>query len=347
MSLIDGAIRTLVDSSIEVVGAPEWFAGDRLAVVIRQAGKATLLIQRADGSEARTYNLLRGGSGDQLRVAPDGRSAVFVGRDGGFGTVELLDLASGRQTTLVASPDDFADGNAPEGRGIGALAWSEDSKRVLYVADIWTPTPTVRQVTLAGVDEALRPLPVSIYGQAQIFFPSPTRPDVVELAGARNFAGAGAVVLVPIAAGLPRVLLPQFALGGPLSPDGHAVAVQMPTADRQGVGEIRVVSVDGSTVRTIPLSFVPLPAAVKWHPDGRRLLALGREKSGAPLTVYSVPIDGGGASVVARVGSTRDEALAVSADGRFIAVTMTGTAKDTWLKLDYDVSGIFPSAGKR
>lgn len=344
VSLTDGSIRNLVDTTAGVVGAAEWFPSDRVAVIVRHNERMALLIQRADGSDARTLSLAHTHSvqDPQLRISPDGRYAVFIGGAGGFGTIELIELASGRQRTLVTSPEDFADGSAPEGRGLGGLAWSADSKKVLYFSDIGTPVPAVHEVTLSGLDRTLRPLPAFIYGQGPCWFPNPVGPRFVEFAGARNFQGGGAVSLVPIDGALPRVLLTEPALGGPLSPDGQTLAVQIASPNGQGAIQLKLISLDGSNERGLLLPFIALPG-VKWHPDGQHLLVLGRQSSGEQVSVYSVPINRDSPSVVASVGSTREEALSVSADGRFIAVTISGTPVATLLKLRYDVSGIFGS----
>jgi len=342
ISLADGSIRSnLTDTTAGVVTTPQWFAGSRVALIVQRRARCALLTQDADGSHARTYALSGRVVGDQLRVSPDGRYAVFHGRRGGYGMIELVDLASGRQRTLVTSAEDFADGSAPEGRGIGALAWTQDSKRVRYISDVWTPQPAVHEVTLTGGDRILRPLPTSIYGPPPALFASSTHPDLVEFTG-RNYQGGGFVSLVPIGAGLPRVVLPEPALGGPLSPDGHALAVQIVPANGQGGIQIKIVSLDNSaSVRSISLPFLALPG-IKWHPDGEHLLVLGREKAGAPLSVYSVPINGDTPFAVAPAGSTGDEAvLAVSLDGRFVAVTVAGTPRATFVKLVYDVAGVF------
>jgi Tol biopolymer transport system component len=342
VSLTNGSTRDLVDTTAEVVGAAEWFAGDRVAVMVRQNARTALLTERADGTDARTFSLAHTRSVEQLQISPDGRYAAFIGAGGGFGTIELIELASGRQRTLVTSADDFGSGNSPEGRGLGGLAWSQDSKKVLYIADLWTAAPAVHEVTLAGSDRMLRPLPRFIYGPGPLSFPNSAGPRFVEFAGARNFQGGGAVTLVPIEDALPRVVLTEPALGGPLSPDGRTLAVQIIPPNGQGGIQLKLISLDGSNERSLLLPFIALPG-VKWHPDGQHLLVLGRQSAGAPVSVYSVPINRNSPSLVASVGSTREEALSVSADGRFIAVTVSGTPVATLLKLRYDVSGIFQS----
>ena len=346
VSLTTGSIRDLIDTTAEVVGAAAWYAGDRVAVMVRQHGITSLATERADGTDVQTFALTHTRSVEQLQISPDGRYGAFIGASGGFGTIELLDLASGRQRTLVTSADDFGTGNSPEGRGLGGLAWSQDSKKVMYIADKWTAAPAVHEVTLAGSDTTLRPLPTFIYGPGPLFFPNAAGPRFVEFAGARNFQGGGAVTLVPIDGALPRVVSPERSLGGPLSPDGRTLAVQIPPPNGEGPVRLKLISVDGSSARDLLLPFIALRGA-QWHPDGQHLLVLGRASASAPISVYSVPINGSSPSVVASVGSTREESLSVSADGRFVAVTVSGTPVATLLKLEYDLSGIAQSPAAR
>jgi Tol biopolymer transport system component len=346
VSLANRSVRDLVDTTAEVVGAAAWSAGDRVAVVVRRNGRTLLLTERADGTDARTFPLVHTRSVEQLQISPDGRYAAFIGASGGYGTIELVELASGRQRTLVTSADDFGSGNSPEGRGLGGLAWSQDSKKVLYIADVWTAAPAVHEVTLTGSETILRPLPRFIYGPAPLWFPSPSNPRFVEFAGARNLQGGGAVTLVPIEDALPRVLLTQPALGGPMSPDGRTLAVQIPPSNGQGGIQLKLISIDGSNARDLPLPFIALPG-VTWHPDGQHLIVIGRASAGAPASVYSVPINGSSPSSVASLGSTREESLSVSADGRFVAVTVSGTPVATFLKLKYDRARRIPSAANQ
>jgi hypothetical protein len=350
VSLADGSVRNLSDPATEVVAGPEWLTGDRVAVIIRQSGNLALLIQQADGSKARTFPLSPPAIGDQLRISPDGRYAAFVGKTTRFQSIELVDLASGRQgKALIKTPADHGGGNEPEGRTIGAFAWSDDSASILYLSDVATATPVVHQVTLSGADRTLRPLPTFIYGSSPISFPSTRHPEFVEFAGAQSERGGGAVVLVPIAAGPPRVILPELASAGLMSPDGHTMAVQVPPARGDAKVAIGLVSLDGAITRKLPLSFIALPVMAQWHPDGQQILVLGRQKPGfeQEVSVYSVPINGNSPTMVASVGLTRGgAAMTVSPTGRFIAVTTAAAARATFLKLHFDTSHVFQTRGE-
>jgi hypothetical protein len=340
--LADGNIRDLSDPATEVVSTPEWFADDRVTFIIRQGAKLALQIQQVDGSNPRTIPLSNDSVGHQLQISPDGRYAAFVGQSLRFQSIELVDLAVGQRKALVKIPADHGNGNAPEGRTIGAFAWSDNSASILYVSDVWTAAPAIHQVTLSGADKTLRPLPTFIYGPTLVSFPSTKHQDFVELAGARNEKGGGAVVLVPIGVGPPRVVLSEVASAGPMSPDGHTLALPIAPANGQGA-QIRLAATDRSSTRNLVLSFLALPVMSQWHPDGQQLFMLGRQKSGfeQEVSIYSVPINGNPPSVVANVGTTRGgAALAVSPSGKFIAVTTAAAARATFLKLQYDTSKV-------
>jgi len=340
VNLSDRSVRDLIDTTAEIVDGPQWFADGRVAVIVRERGKLFLLTQNSDGGGARKLPLLHHKSASQLRISPDGRHAAFQSEGGGFGTIQVVDLASGRERTLVVSADDFGDGGGPEGMGLGPIAWSDDSKRILYIGDVWTAVPTVRERSLTGVEKTLRPLPHFIYGQASRSFPSEKQPEFVELAS-RNPSGGGTVKLVPIGAGPPRVVFGESSLGGPLSPDGRMLAIQLGATRGRGGIQVRLVAADGSSHRSLPIPFIGRPG-IKWHPDGQHVLVSGSEQAEGPLSVYSVPINGDPPVAVAPVGSTRGDAtLAVSPDGRFVAVTVPGTPRATFVKLVFDVSGVF------
>ena len=357
VDLENGGVRNLLDTASEVINAPAWSVDGRIAALVRQGDKTVLFLENADGSHARSLRVrhvqdegeaafrAKWEGADQLRISPDGRRAAFHGRANGYGTIEVVDLTTGTQRTLVLSPYDFDDGSAPEGRGIGSIAWSGDSKSILYLSDIWSAEPRVCQVTLSGAKTTLRRLPNFVYGPPPLSFPSTTQPRFVEFAGARNRQGGGSVALVPVDGGLPRVVLAEPGYIGPLSPDRRTLAIPINAAGGKGI-ELRLVSVDGSNTRTLAIPFNPLPG-IEWHPDNRRLFLMGREHEGGPVNVYSLPLDGSALSVVTSTGAAAcsdaecgsDVAMAVSPNGRFLAVAVPAKGTATFLKLQYDLPG--------
>jgi WD40-like Beta Propeller Repeat len=168
----DGTVRDVVDSTTPTVSAPQWAQDGRLVAFVRDSERTELLVQNADGTDARRLRVSHASADywnppdlNSLRVSPDGRYAAFVGVAGGYQTIELVDLVTGRQRTLARVTSDFGDGSSPEGMGIGPLAWRIDSKSLCYLRDIGTEDPSVHEVTITGADRRVRPLPNSIYGR--------------------------------------------------------------------------------------------------------------------------------------------------------------------------------------
>jgi Tol biopolymer transport system component len=350
--LADGMARDLVDTTAEV-GVPEWFpGGNRIAIVIRRNGTTSLLTERTDGSDLRMFPFTRlplfngvGVVNAQLQVSPDGRFAAFLGDQ--QETIELMDLASGQQRTLVAMK---GDGTAAQGQGIGQLVWSDESKSIRYLSGIWTSEHrAVHEVTLSGRDTVIRPLPKSLYPAPTAWFPANsvgshlTHPDVVALLGGPE------LTFVPLDGGPPRVVFPKPVRTdlSALSPDRHTLAM-MPAAgpNSQAGAQATLLSLEDLSTRNILLPFIQI-AGIFWHPDGQRFFVLGREKGRGPVSVYAVPVNGGVPRIVASVGSSRHEsALAVSPDGLFIAFTVAGTPMATFLKLDFSRPAALASSSK-
>src|SRR6185436_5654762 len=86
----------------------------------------------------------------QLQIAPDGRSAAFVGES--ETTVQILDLKSARQRR-IARVD--ADAGSIYGYRVISVAWTADSKSIRYLA-VGSEQWTVHEVNLAGQDRIIR-----------------------------------------------------------------------------------------------------------------------------------------------------------------------------------------------
>jgi len=129
VALADRSTRDVIDMTAEVVDGPEWFADNQVAVIVRESGKLVLLTLRADGSGTRRFPLLHHKTASHLRISPDSRYAAFHTEGGDYGAIEIMDLASGREQTLVLSAYKFGDGSGPEGMGLGDTAWRNGSDR--------------------------------------------------------------------------------------------------------------------------------------------------------------------------------------------------------------------------
>lgn len=348
INLEDGSTRDLAGPDGEV-GIPDWFSGgSRLAFIERRAGRLSLVTMNVDGSARHAYTFATpprfdgvGPDDAHLHVSPDGNYAAFLGESSE--TLELLDLRTGAQRRLVKVQ---ADAMAPEGIGLGQLSWSADSKSIRYVYGQWDPRRrAVREVTLGGADRLLSPLSDSTGAFANVYFAANAgglrgrSEQVVVLGGQR-------IVLVPFDGGSPRIIYRGriLAYSGSLSPDGHTFAVR--EVGDQAQHHVRLISVDDGHSRVLTHSFIrvsgtPVQAqeSIAWQPHGKRLLIMGRLTPGGPVSLYSVPIDGGAPRAIAPVGSNRDESVIVlSPDGRRVAVTVGGVPRATFLRLDYDVT---------
>jgi Tol biopolymer transport system component len=357
VNLADGKIQQLIDTT-GTVGVPEWFAdGERLATFVLRNNQISLSIVNVAGGLARNIALTRlptsvgiDRNSAYLQVSPDGRYAVFRARaidDDDDQTIELVDLASGSQRTLIRIS---ADAKAPEGRGIGQLVWSADSKRVRYVYSIWEGEGrSVREVTLDGADKLVRALPRSAFPANTAWFPTSTGSspmidaDVMELFGGPN------VSLVPLSGGNARVVYANPVRGaGAISPDRQMMVLRSGALfSREPTGPLTVVSLGNLQARDITLRFIQA-SPVYWHPDGRRVLMLGHERPGSPPDLYSVPVNGDAPTVVARVPTHGDGAsLAVSPNGRYVAVTVARPPSAEFVKLEFDVSAALRQASNK
>ena len=340
----DGTTRDVIDLTAEV-GVPEWFSnGDRLAIIARRNDRLALLTLNADGTGERSYTFTVppyfGGVGPNdnahLQVSPDGMFAAFLGHS--LGTIELLNLVTGIQRTLVKTQ---ADGSAPEGIVLGQLMWSDDSKSIRYMYSIRSQARrSVREVTLGGLAKAVLALPDSLferplYYQQTAWFPANTVASPRRDAGIVELFNPQHLAIIPLSGGEARtVYRGQIRNSGALSPDRRIIAIR--DVNGQPTKEFTLVSLDDGSKRVITHPFIQVPG-LAWHPDGRRLLIMGRDVPDGPTSVYSVPIDGSAPRVIAPVGSNRNESvIAVSPDGKLIAVTVGGTSTATFFRLDYE-----------
>lgn len=341
ISLDDGSTRDLTGLDAEV-GIPDWFAGGtKLAFIERRDDTLSLVTMNADGSSRRAYPFTTpprfegvGSSNAQLQVSPDGNYAAFLGES--RETLELLDLRAGAQRRLVKVQ---ADASAPEGVGLGQLLWNADSKSIQYIYGLWAPPRrAVREVTLAGVDRLVLPVPdptgvapISVAAFPANTVASPKRgAQVVELFDLQHLAVA------PYSGGAPRTIYKgQIRNSGSLSPDGRTFAIR--DVNGQPQHQVTLVSVDDGSSRVLTHPFIQVPG-IAWHPDGKRLLIMGRDVPDGPVSLYSVPVDGTAPRAIATVGSNRNESVIVlSPDGSRVAATVAGTPTATFLRLDYDV----------
>ena len=254
----DGTTRDLIDLTAEV-GVPEWFPnGKRLAVIARRKNKLLLLTLNADGTEEQSYAFTVrpyfqgvGPLNAHLQVSPDGTFAAFLGES--LETIELLNLATGAQRTLVKTQ---ADGSAPEGLVIGQLMWSADSKSIRYLYGVRVPARrSVHEVSLDGVDKSVLALPGSLFEtsaswEQNAWFPADTVASPRRDAGIVELFDRQHLAIIPLSGGEARtVYRGQVRTPGTLSPDRRTMALR--DVNGQDLKQVTLVSLDDGSTRVM------------------------------------------------------------------------------------------------
>ncbi|MFI5228444.1 MAG: hypothetical protein ACHQWU_05205 [Gemmatimonadales bacterium] len=126
--------------------------------------------------------------------------------------------------------------------------------------------------------------------------------------------------------------------GTVLSPDGRETATIVRASRASGSASIALRSANDSTVRSIALTFHPLPT-LDWYPDGRHILVLGRLQPGGVVNAYEVDLNTGTARGIVTTHSRRvDNLVSISPDGRYLAITNARVSTAQLLRLDYPIA---------
>lgn len=325
VSLEDGRGRVLIDTIAEVISAA-WFGdGRRVAAIAKYDGVPFIVTVTADGATLRKSPLhllpsaafgdMNGSRQPQLSISPDGHYAVFIGQENT--TLELIDLATGEGRTLA------------RGWILTAPIWRSDSKTIRLIRREREPgsDPSVREISLAGVDKVVRVLPRSLYPQASWLVDENT---------AVAFGSAGHT-LIPLDGGSPRVLVRvPVEGGGYFSPDRRTFALRLGAVGGldKAAHRITLVSLADSSRRDVALPFVDMGVMV-FGPDGRDIFIRGRETTAAPLNIYAVPLDGTPPRSVAQIDSKEAWGLfSPSPDRKSALVSFGATRSATFVMVD-------------
>jgi Tol biopolymer transport system component len=304
VSIPDGALTTVIPVSDEIGAVHLSPDGRQVAFVKRGLTSSHLFVSGVDGSTARSI-----GSGVSIRVvqwSPDGKQVAFL-TTGVAKAVHVADVAKGSSRTLVT---------ATPGTEIGmALGWRSDGQAVRYV---WRPrldgaaVREAREVTMTGASRVLAPLPIR---------PAETRPQFINdtLALLRNNRG---VTAVNLRTGATRSLysgttreLDDFGV----SPDGQWIVFAVWNG---GNSEPLILSLTTGEQRRIPYTLRAELGEIRFHPDGRQLVATACTQcnNDERWDVVLLPINGDPTRVL--TSSKRDYRsfadISVAPDGRSV-----------------------------
>lgn len=287
--------------------------------------RAQTVLRNADGSNPKVLASMGLGRASVVNYpplvnpwSPDGRLVAYPSDT--MRTLMVYDTKTGKSFAVARA-----------GLGIGQWHFRSDGKAVLYVAfdgEYPKVTVTAREVTLDGKSRVLRDVSVEAPGGGAFL-------------GDSVLWSAKLTKLLPFG-GTPRPMFDVVPDGTPvpagsnpfspaLSPDAKWLA--RTAVNRKGID---LAAVDGSTTRTLPVSFTFDPGnAVKFHPNGREIIAPAAPAGNTPGGLMAVPLDGSAARRVVTFG--KGEKLAsysISSDGKTIVYAVSGTPATVLLDID-------------
>jgi Tol biopolymer transport system component len=206
-----------------------------------------------------------------------------------------------------------------------------DGKAVLYVAFAGMPpmTVTVREATLEGKERVLRDISTEAPGGGDFLDDSILYSG--RLAKLLPFGGTPRPLfeVVPENTAVPPISSNPFRPSA--SPDGRLLA--RTAVNRKGID---LAAIDGSSKRTLPVSFAfDQGNPVRFHPNGREIIAPVAASDGSPAGLMAVPLDG---SVPRRlVTFAKNETLmsySISSDGKTILYVVSGASATVLYDVD-------------
>jgi Tol biopolymer transport system component len=214
---------------------------------------------------------------DALRWVPDGRSVLLEARWDTGARLYAVSPAGGPARRF------FSDVHS-----LAWPAWSQDGRRLAYVAAGWCPGsggPCADAIMAARQDGTDRQLiAIAISPEYPSFSPDGTR-IVFLRAGSQGCT----IVTVPVSGGLPTDLAPSASCGAPAwSPDGSRIADIVLDPATNAISVRQIDSTTGQTLETIPAATWPSRTAgalsLAWSPDGTRIAFAGKDG------IYLLPV---------------------------------------------------------
>jgi Tol biopolymer transport system component len=352
VSVEDGSVRPLT---------PKSWAGQVVSVKWIADGSGVLALAQESFSKPFQVWFLPLPAGDAVQVTSDvdgyDSSVLSVTADGQSVAAVLLD-SEFRVDVVAPGEDPARAAEITRGKNDGAagLCWAPGDRLVFSStlgegSQLWSVSAdgtAPRQVTEGPGDSSPS---VSLDGRVMVFasirsgyikvwksdaeggsarqltdgvaedaVPS-VSPDGTWIAFRSWRSGAVSIWKVPVEGGEPVQLTTARALQPCVSPDGKSVLCfyyDERSAPNRWVWALLPVE-GGDPTRTIPIPSAAANVDARWAPDGRSILYV--ERAGEVDNVWSMPLDGGKPRQVTRFTSGRVRALAVSPDGRRLALS--------------------------
>jgi Tol biopolymer transport system component len=316
---------------------PRWSPdGKRIAFQARFAGRTSLGVMNADGTDPRVYRETDVLANEYaVRWSPDSRLLAFGSADKGH--LSVLDVAAGTIRQVLAD-------------SIGNWRWRSDGQAIVFRSRRM-PGAGIDEVTLSGQRRQLLdwPLPRKavnwVYvGDTSIFMF--TTLDTAAYLKPLGPAPAHQVASMP----------PGWDLLYPsLSRDRQLVAGLLSRRDGSGWtrNQLALISLATGARRVLDLPFSWMTGSTgnspAFLPGDSALLVFGQRPGDTGVKLFRVPTGGGAPSVVADAGAPRVSgevfASSVSPDGRLVAYTVHPATAPRSLVL-VDIRSAIPGASR-
>lgn len=260
VSLPDGTASTVVPVA-EEIGGPS-LSPDGRRIVFTRLGltSSQVFVANVDGSNQRS--IAAGVAIESPRWSPDGKHVAYVTSQG-FRRLHVVEVATASSRVLVSTGPNTA---------LGATGWRSDGQAIRYA---WWPRGgsvaerEAREVTLNGASRFLAPLPIAA---ADLNTNRQSRPQFINDTLALLRSGSG-ITAVNLRTGASKSLysgavrdIDDFGI----SPDGEQISFAFWNRDHSTPA---LLSLKTGEFREVPYTLGVELGEVRFHPDGRQLVA--------------------------------------------------------------------------